>query len=168
MKPASPHSLILALVLAFISTPTPAEETPAVELVEVFAKAEGDNVKIYIWANGNISSYKTSRALSSDTYKLTLHVPALPPVDSKYDLSIPFSHGFRVWPVKLGDRIYTRITIELDMEVSTEVGLDGPSKIFVSISRKSPIAFVDAGLGTQDEGGEVAEPVVSNAVVRSP
>lgn len=168
MKPASLSSLILALVLSCISTSTLAEETRAVELVDMFAKAEGDNVKICIWANGNISGYKTSRALRSDTYKLTLHIPALPPVNSKYDLSIPFSHGFRVWPVKLGNRIYTRITIELDMEVSTVVGLDGPSKIFVSISRKSPIAFVDAGLDKQNEVSEVAEPVASNALLRSP
>ena len=151
MKPSSPFSLIIAVVLTFISTRTLAAETPTVELVDLFAKEEGDNFKIYIMANGDVSKYKTSRVLKSDTYELTLHVPALPPVNSKYDLSIPFSHSFRIWPIKLGNRTYTRITIELDLEVATMVELDGPSKIFVTISRKSRIGFADVELDQQDE-----------------
>ena len=150
MKTSSLYSLTLATMLTFISTPTFPEETPAVEIVDMCGKAEGDKFKITIKANGDVSKYKTSRALNSNTYKLTLHVPALPPVNTKYHLSIPVNHSFRVWPIKLGNQVYTRITIELDMEVSTVVGLDSPSKIFVTLSRKSPIAFADAELDEQE------------------
>jgi hypothetical protein len=137
-------SLILAVALALTLTPARAEETPTVKLVDMFAKAEGDQYKIHIMANGDISQYKTTRKMNSDTYKLTLDVPALPPVDSKYDLSTPFSRRFEVWPMMLGNQVYARIAIELDMEVSTVVGLESPSRIFVTISRKSATAVAEA------------------------
>lgn len=145
MKSVSMGSLILAVALALTTTPAQAaEETPTVKLVDMFAKAEGDRFKIHIMANGDISQYKTTRKLNSDTYKLTLDVPALPPVDSKYDLSTPFSRRFEVWPMMLGNQVYARIAIELDMEVSTVVGLESPSRIFVTISRKSAMAVAEA------------------------
>jgi hypothetical protein len=120
-------------------------ETPTLKLVDMYAKAEGHDFNIHIYANGDISQYKTTRQVDTETYKLILDVPALPPLDSKYDLATPFSTRFEVWPMMLGNQVYSRISIVLANEASSVVSLVTPSHMLVTISRKSPIAMADTG-----------------------
>lgn len=115
----------------------------ATRLLDMYAKSEPDSYKIHIIANGDITQYKSSRKRLEGAYRLILDVPALPPVDSQYDLETPFSRKFQVWPMKLGDQLYSRVEIELDLEATSVIGMDGPSRIFVRISRESDPAMVD-------------------------
>jgi hypothetical protein len=147
MKTVSVGSLLLGLlVVAAPATLGVAADSSGVKLIDMYARAEGDDYRIYIMASGDISQYKSSRKLRADSYKLILDVPALPPIDSKYDLTTPFSKRFEVWPMKLGDQIYSRIAMELDIEASSVIGLASPARIFITISRKSETAVADASV----------------------
>lgn len=48
--------------------------------------------------------------------------------------------------MKLGDQIYSRITMELDLEASSVIGLASPARIFITISRKSETAVADSSV----------------------
>ncbi len=159
MKTVSFGSLLLGLlVMAAPAASGLAAEASEVKLIDMYAKAEGDAYKIYIMASGDISEYKTSRKLRTDSYKLILDVPALPPIDSKYDLTTPFSKRFEVWPMKLGDQIYSRIAIDLDLEASSVIGMASPARIFITISRKSETAVADSSVDRPEEEEAETDP----------
>jgi hypothetical protein len=155
MKSVSITGLIFVLSAVLLSASALAKEILTIKLVEIYAKAEGDDFKIHIHANGDISQYKTTRRVDTDDYKLTLDIPALPHSDSNYDLTTPFSTLSDVWPMMLGYQVYTRISIVLANEVSSVVSLVTPSHLIVTISRRSPIAVVDA-VKAPDQAPEAA------------
>ena len=135
MKSLSITGWIFMLGTVLLSTSAPAVETPTLKLVDMYAKAEGDDFKIHIHANGDISEYKTTRQVDTETYKLILDVPALPPLDSKYDLATPFSTRFEVWPMMLGQQTYSRISLDLDIDTSSVVGQENPTTVTITLSR---------------------------------
>jgi hypothetical protein len=130
------------LLLAAITLATPvasAPKAPAAKLLDMYAVREGETFVIHILANGDISQFLSDRKTSESTYMLTLDVPALAPMESKYDLETPFSRRFQVWPMQLGKKIYSRIELELDVDASSVVGLQNQSHLFVRIQRESPM-----------------------------
>ncbi len=144
MKAIWKTSLFLMLGMIAMRGTARAEKPPALRLVNMYSKAEGDHFKIHIVANGDISQYKITRKTNHETYKLTIDVPALPPVNSKYDLDTPFSRRFEVWPMMLGKQVYARISMELNLDASSVVGMDSPTRLWVTISNKSALAMADA------------------------
>jgi hypothetical protein len=140
---SGPVVIGLNLLVASTATAGPAPEA-TVKLLDMFAKALGDQVTVYIQASGDISQFKSSRKLREDSYILTLDVPALAPVDSKYDLRTPFTRRFEVWPMKLGNQYYSRLVMELDREASSVIGRDGTAQIYIKISRKQEPALAEA------------------------
>ncbi len=144
MKTIWKTSLFLMLGMIALRGTARAEKAPALRLVDMYSKAEGDHFKIHIVASGDISQYKTTRKTNPESYKLIIDVPALPPVNSKYDLDTPFSRRFEVWPMMLGKQVYARISMELNLDASSVVGMDGPTRIWVTVSNKSALAMADA------------------------
>lgn len=134
MKTVGSTPLLLALLLA---APAPrlvaSQKLPEARLVDMYAVKEGDSYVVHVLANSDISAFLSDRKSAQDTYKLTLDVPALSPVDTKYDVQTPFSRRFQIWPMQLGGKVYSRIEIELDTKASSVVGLENASHLFVRI-----------------------------------
>jgi hypothetical protein len=161
-------STLLLAALAVASGPT----MPSARLLDLYAVREGDTYVVHVIANGDISQFSSDRKTSAGSYRLTLDVPAVSPVASKYDVSTPFSRSFQVWPMQLGKKIYSRIEIELEDGASSVVGLSNASHLYVRIQRESPlptssaIAVAAAPPETPpietntEEDGDVPPPVV--------
>ena len=66
----------------------------------MYALKEGDSYVVHIVADGDISEFLSNRKKGDGTYKLTLDVPALSPLKTKYDVETPFSRRFQVWPMQ--------------------------------------------------------------------
>jgi hypothetical protein len=133
-------SLTIALSPPVLSAP----KAPAARLLDLYAVRDGDSYVVHVLANGDISRFLTDRKNAERGYRLTLDVPALSPLDSKYDVETPFSRSFQVWPMQLGRKIYSRIEIELDTGASSVVGLENASHLFVRIHRDTPMPVVPA------------------------
>ncbi|HLE22648.1 MAG TPA: hypothetical protein VJB88_16195, partial [Vicinamibacteria bacterium] len=143
---------IVSLAVTMAAESNASDET--VRLLNMFAKSEADLFEVHIVADGDISGFKTTRRKGPDSYRLTIDVPALSPVDTKYDVQTPFTRSFEMWPMKLGDAVYSRIILELDLEASSVVSQERPTRILIKISRSSPAAY--AGTASGNDG--VVEP----------
>jgi len=143
---------IVSLAVTMAAESNASDET--VRLLNMFAKSEADLFEVHIVADGDISGFKTTRRKGPDSYRLTIDVPALSPVDTKYDVQTPFTRSFEMWPMKLGDVVYSRIILELDLEASSVVSQERPTRILIKISRSSPAAYA----GTAGGKGGVVEP----------
>ena len=141
------RSLVVALAWLAVTVTAQAKDNKTVRLLNMYAKSEADLFEVHIIADGDISGFKTTRRMGTDSYRLTLDVPAVPPVDSKYDVTTPFTRRFEMWPMKLGDRVYTRVMMEIDLKASSVVSQIRPSRILIKISRNSPTALADASHG---------------------
>ena len=146
------RSLVIALVGIAVITAAPSEaQDETVRLLNMFAKSEEDLFEVHIVASGDISGFKTTRRTGPNSYRLTIDVPALSPVDTKYDVATPFTKRFEMWPMKLGDVVYSRIIMELDLKASSVVSQQRPTRILVRISRNSPPAYAAGGNGDVPE-----------------
>ena len=139
-------------------------KVPKAKLLDMYALKEGDSYVVHIVADGDISEFLSDRKKGNGTYKLTLDVPALSPLDTKYDVETPFSRRFQVWPMQLGNKIYSRIELELDREASSVVGVKNRSHLFVRIQREgavvvpSPAARTAPAPPPQEEPAEARSP----------
>ncbi len=113
-------------------------EVPKAKLLDMYALKEGDSYVVHIIADGDITEFLSDRKTGDGTYKLTLDVPALSPLDSKYHIETPFSRQFQVWPMQLGSKIYSRVEIELETNASSVVGVENAAHLFVRIQREGP------------------------------
>ncbi|GMR22992.1 MAG: hypothetical protein BMS9Abin37_1381 [Acidobacteriota bacterium] len=111
-------------------------DVPKAKLLDMYALKEGDSYVVHIIADGDISEFLSDRKKGDETYKLTLDVPALSPLETKYDVETPFSRRFQVWPMQLGNKIYSRVEIELDTDASSVVGVENRAHLFVRIQRE--------------------------------
>ncbi|MEE9180353.1 MAG: hypothetical protein V3U22_05600, partial [Vicinamibacteria bacterium] len=141
------RSLVVALAWLAVTVTAQAKDNKTVRLLNMYAKSEADLFEVHIIADGDITGFKTTRRMGTDSYRLTLDVPAVPPVDSKYDVTTPFTRRFEMWPMKLGDRVYTRVMMEIDVKASSVVSQMRPTRILIKISRNSPTALADASRG---------------------
>lgn len=137
MKTVTSTLLLGALALGEAAFAGP--DVPKARLLDMYAMKEGDSYIVHIIADGDISEFLSDRKTGDGTYKLTLDVPALSPLDSKYDVETPFSHRFQVWPMQLGSKIYSRVEIELDNQASSVVGVENASHLFVRIQREGAV-----------------------------
>ena len=138
------RSLVVALAWLAVTVTAQAKDNKTVRLLNMYAKSEADLFEVHIIADGDISGFKTTRRMGTDSYRLTLDVPAVPPVDSKYDVTTPFTRRFEMWPMKLGDRVYTRVMMEIDVKASSVVSQMRPTRLLIKISRNSPTALAQA------------------------
>ena len=106
-------STLLLATLALGAAAFAGPKVPKAKLLDMYALKEGDSYVVHIIADGDISEFLSDRKKGDGTYKLTLDVPALSPLDTKYDVETPFSRRFQVWPMQLGNKIYSRIELEL-------------------------------------------------------
>lgn len=136
MKTVTSTLLMILLLLPALSLAGP--KLPSAQLVDMYALKEGDGFVVHILANGNITEFLSDRKKDAQSYKLTLDVPALSPMDAKYDVDTPFSRRFEIWPMQLDGKIYSRIEIELDLSAASVVGMQNPSHLFVRIERDQP------------------------------
>ncbi|HEX9723801.1 MAG TPA: hypothetical protein VGC53_05920, partial [Vicinamibacteria bacterium] len=79
----------LAVVCLVAASANASDET--VRLLNMFARSDADLFEVHIVASGDISGFKTTRRTGPDSYRLTIDVPALSPVDQKYDVTTPFT-----------------------------------------------------------------------------
>lgn len=107
------------------------------QLLDIFASRTGEDVVVHVVASGDISGYKTTRKLRESSYTLTLDLPALAPVESRYDVQTPFTRRFELWPMKLGATLGSRLVLELENGATAVIGTEGPSRLFIKISRES-------------------------------
>ena len=121
MKTVTSTLLVATLALGAVAFAGP--DVPKAKLLDMYALKEGDSYIVHIIADGDISEFLSDRKTGEGTYKLTLDVPALSPLDSKYDVETPFSRRFQVWPMQLDNKIYSRVEIELDTAASSVVGV---------------------------------------------
>ena len=128
-------SALLLATLALGEAAFAGPKVPTTKLLDMYAAKEGDSYVVHIVADGDISDFLSARKQGDGTYKLTLDVPALPPLESKYNVETPFSRRFQVWPMQLGNKIYSRVEIELDNDASSVVGVENQAHIFVRIQR---------------------------------
>jgi hypothetical protein len=132
-------SLTSTVLIAALAAAASAPKVPPARLLDLYAVREGEGYVVHVLANGDISQFSSDRKIAAGSYRLTLDVPAVSPVESKYDVSTPFSRSFHVWPMQLGKRIYSRIEIELEEGASSVVGMENASHLFVRIQRESPL-----------------------------
>lgn len=132
--------LVATMVLGAMTAPAFAgPEVPKAKLLDMYALKEGDSYIVHIIADGDISQFLSDRKKGDKTYKLTLDVPALSPLESKYHIETPFSRQFQVWPMQLGNKIYSRVEIELDTQASSVVGVENAAHVFVRIQREGAV-----------------------------
>ncbi len=163
------RSLVVALAWLAVTVTAQAQDNKTVKLLNMYAKSEADVFEVHIIADGDITGFKTTRRMATDSYRLTLDVPAVPPVDSKYDVTTPFTRRFEMWPMKLGDRVYTRVMMEIDLEASSVVSQMRPTRILIKISRNSPTALADASGGNgHDSEASAAASGVAGAPTSTP
>lgn len=142
MKTVSSTLTLLVATLALGAVGSPAlagPEVPKAKLLDMYALKEGDSYIVHIIADGDISEFLSDRKAGEGTYKLTLDVPALSPLESKYHIETPFSRQFQVWPMQLGNKIYSRVEIELDTQASSVVGVENTAHVFVRIQREGTV-----------------------------
>ncbi len=159
MKTISPTLLLSLLALAGVSLAGP--DMPKSRLLDMYGVKEGDSFVVHIIADGDISEFQSDRRMGESSYKLTLDVPALSPLDTKYDVTTPFSRRFEVWPMQMGKRIYSRIEIELDTDVSSVVGVENASHLFVRIQREGALVVSPPPLRASENGTAPDEPNAS-------
>lgn len=146
------RSLVAALVgLAVLAAAPSNAEDETVRLLNMFARSDADHFEVHIVASGDISGYKSTRRKGPESYRLTIDVPAIAPVDQKYDVTTPFTRRFEMWPMKLGNEVYSRIIMELDLEASSVISQQRPTRILIRISRNSPPAYAAGEVGDAPE-----------------
>lgn len=147
---------------AFGATPASAgPDVPKAKLLDMYALKEGDSYVVHIIADGDITEFLSDRKTGSGTYKLTLDLPALSPLDSKYHIETPFSRQFQVWPMQLGSKIYSRVEIELDTTASSVVGVENSAHVFIRIQREGPVVVETPLARTpQDPSPSPSEPAI--------
>jgi hypothetical protein len=160
-------STLLVVSFAIASPMLSAPKPPPAKLLDMYAVRDGDSYVVHVLASGDISQFLSDRKKEGATYRLTLDVPALSPLDSKYDVETPFSRNFQVWPMQLGKKIYSRIEIELDTDASSVVGLDNASHLFVRIHRDLPMPAVSAD-ATEAPGAPEPPPAPVTGTVPAP
>jgi len=149
------------LAIACVAAASADASDETVRLLNMFARSDADIFEVHIVANGDISGFKTTRRTGPDSYRLTIDVPALSPVDTKYDVATPFTRSFEMWPMKLGDEVYSRIIMELDLEASSVVSQQRPTRILIKISRNSPPANAEGSHGDAPETATAPEAVAA-------
>ena len=163
MKTVASTLVLLLAALSFVTPSDAAPKMPAAELIDMYALREADSVVIHILANGDISQFLSDRAKGEKSYKLTLDVPALSPIDAKYDVETPFSHGFQMWPMQLEKKYYSRIEIELDLAASSVVGLLNESHLFIRINHESlqqaPVALSAPANAFDEDSDRLPPPI---------
>jgi hypothetical protein len=127
------------VLVAALAAATAEPKIPSAKLLDLYAVKEGESYVVHVLANGDISQFSSDRKTGNGSYRLTLDIPALSPLESKHDVSTPFSRRFQVWPMQLGKQIYSRIEIELEDGASSVVGLFDASHLYVRIQRESPL-----------------------------
>ena len=132
-------STLLLAALGLGATAFAGPDVPKAKLLDMYAVKQGDSYVVHIIADGDISEFLSDRKKGDETYKLTLDVPALSPLDTKYDVETPFSRRFQVWPMQLGNKIYSRVEIELDTDASSVVGVENRAHVFVRIQRAGAV-----------------------------
>ena len=163
MKTVASTLVLLLAALSFVTPSDAAPKMPAAELIDMYALREADSVVIHILANGDISQFLSDQAKGEKSYKLTLDVPALSPIDAKYDVETPFSHGFQMWPMQLEKKYYSRIEIELDLAASSVVGLLNESHLFIRINHESlqqaPVALSAPANAFDEDSDRLPPPI---------
>lgn len=151
------RTLLLATLSqsAFGTAAFAAPETEVATILDMFAVREADVYIVHIIADGDISAFSSALERRESTYKLMLDVPALPPLDTQYQVETPFSRRFQVWPMKLKEKLYSRVEIELDLEVSSVVGVTDASHLVVRIQREGAVV---ASAPKADPVSTTAEP----------
>lgn len=139
-------------------------EVPKARLLDMYALKEGDSYVVHIIADGDISEFLSNRKQGDETYKLTLDVPALSPLETKYDVETPFSRRFQVWPMQLGNKIYSRVEIELETNASSVVGVKNKAHLFVRIQRKGAVVVPAPLAQSEEPGGDDMAPVAITAL----
>lgn len=142
MKTVTSTLLLVTLVLTGVSLAKP--RMPGAKILDMYAVKEGDSFVVHIIADGNISEFLSDRKTGDGTYKLTLDVPALSPLNTQYDIDTPFSRRFEVWPMQLGKKIYSRVELELDTDTSSVVGVENESHVFVRIQKEGALVVPTA------------------------
>ena len=132
-------SALLLATLALGAAAFAGPKVPKTKLLDMYAAKEGGSYVVHIVADGDISEFLSDRKQGDGTYKLTLDVPALSPLESKYNVETPFSRRFQVWPMQLGNKIYSRVEIELDNEASSVVGVENQAHLFVRIQLEKAV-----------------------------
>jgi|GEM_PF-6614051 len=152
-------------LIAFGTTPFAATQTEVPRILDMFAVREADVYTVHIIADGDISEFSSALERRESTYKLRLDVPALPPIDTQYEVETPFSRRFQVWPMQLEQKLYSRVEIELEMEASSVVGMLDATHIFIRIQRESAIV---ASAPESDPVSTTTEPVAQEHVTQEP
>jgi len=152
-------------LIAFGTTPFAATQTEVPRILDMFAVREADVYTVHIIADGDISEFSSALERRESTYKLRLDVPALPPIDTQYEVETPFSRRFQVWPMQLEQKLYSRVEIELEMEASSVVGMLNATHIFIRIQRESAIV---ASAPESDPVSTTTEPVAQEHVAPEP
>ena len=166
MKTVTRTLLFATLSLsAFGTAAFAAPQTEVARILDMFAVREADIYIVHIIADGDISEFSSALERRESTYKLTLDVPALPPIDTRYEVETPFSRRFQVWPMQLEKKFYSRIEIELDTEASSVVGVLDASHLFVRIQREGAIV---ASAPEADPVSTRAEPTTPEPIAEEP
>ena len=140
MKTVTRTLLFATLSLSVLRTAAFAEpQTELAKILDMFAVREADVYTVHIIADGDISEFSSALEQRESFYKLTLDVPALPPLDTEYEVETPFSRRFQVWPMQLEKKLYSRVEIELDMDASAVVGALNASHLFIRIQREGAV-----------------------------
>ena len=109
MKTVTRTLLFATLSLSILGTAAFAEpQTELAKILDMFAVREADVYTVHIIADGDISEFSSALEQRESFYKLTLDVPALPPLDTEYEVETPFSRRFQVWPMQLEKKLYSR------------------------------------------------------------
>ena len=165
---------ILLFATLFLSTfgaaAFAAPQTEVARILDMFAVREADVYIVHIIADGDISEFSSALEQRESTYKLTLDVPALPPLDTQYEVETPFSRRFQVWPMQLDKKLYSRVEIELDLEASSVVGVLDASHLFVRIQRDGAdvISASEAEPMSTTAGAVTAEPIPQEPIAQEP
>ena len=110
MKTVTRTLLFATLSLSILGTAAFAEpQTELAKILDMFAVREADVYTVHIIADGDISEFSSALEQRESFYKLTLDVPALPPLDTEYEVETPFSRRFQVWPTQLKKKLYSRV-----------------------------------------------------------
>ena len=106
MKTVTRTLLFATLSLSILGTAAFAEpQTELAKILDMFAVREADVYTVHIIADGDISEFSSALEQRESFYKLTLDVPALPPLDTEYEVETPFSRRFQVWPMQLEKKL---------------------------------------------------------------
>ena len=171
MKTVTRTLLFATLSLSILGTAAFAEpQTELAKILDMFAVREADVYTVHIIADGDISEFSSALEQRESFYKLTLDVPALPPLDTEYEVETPFSRRFQVWPMQLEKKLYSRVEIELDMDASAVVGALNASHLFVRIQREGAIVASAPEADPVSTTAELitAEPITAEPITAEP